>query len=65
MLELSVGAKDEGIVSALIGADAAAVDCPLGWPEPFVGFLLAHREGHVQPPAGSLAWSGVARFLVA
>lgn len=58
VLELSVGVDDEGVVNALTDADAGALDCPLGWPEPFVEFLLAHRDGHVRPPVGvpGLAW---------
>jgi Protein of unknown function (DUF429) len=27
------------------------IDCPLGWPLPFVEFVAAHRDGHVTVPA--------------
>lgn len=37
------GATDAQILAALSGADRAAVDCPLGWPEPIVEVLMAHR----------------------
>lgn len=47
------GATDAQILAALSGADRAAVDCPLGWPEPFVEFLTAHRGGHVLAPVDS------------
>jgi predicted nuclease with RNAse H fold len=43
---------------AVVGRGLAAVDCPLGWPEPFVEFLLSHRTGQGEPPPGlsGLAW---------
>lgn len=55
---LQLGAADADVLAALDGADRAALDCPLGWPEPFVEFLTAHRDGHVRVPAGvgGLAW---------
>jgi predicted nuclease with RNAse H fold len=53
-----LGADDAAVLAALDAADRAAVDCPLGWPEPFVDFVVAHRHGHVPVPAGldGLAW---------
>lgn len=58
LVDLKLGVNDEGVLKALSDADTAALDCPLGWPEPFVDFLLAHRDGYVQPPVSvdGLAW---------
>ncbi len=58
LAELRVGSGDEAVLAALDGADKAALDCPLGWPEPFTEFVVAHRTGHVLPPLGvdGLAW---------
>ncbi|MDQ3342979.1 MAG: DUF429 domain-containing protein [Actinomycetota bacterium] len=55
---LLLGADDEAVLEALSRAERAAVDCPLGWPEPFAAFLQSHRMGQVQPPAGlsGLQW---------
>ena len=55
---LRVGADDQSILTALMHADWAAMDCPFGWPDTFVEFLRAHRDGHVSPPTGlnGLAW---------
>ena len=47
---LVVGQTDEQIVATLVGADKAGIDCPLGWPEPFVEFLNANRAGRPIPP---------------
>lgn len=53
-----VGADDAMVLAALDNADRAAIDCPLGWPEPFVDFLIAHRAGHAPAPTGQsgLEW---------
>ncbi len=55
---LRLGADDGYVLGALEGPDRAAVDCPLGWPDRFVDFLVAHRDGHVTAPVGGtgLAW---------
>jgi predicted nuclease with RNAse H fold len=45
-------ADDEVILAALAEADKAGIDCPLGWPEDFVAFVTAHRQGAVTIPAG-------------
>jgi predicted nuclease with RNAse H fold len=37
--------RDEQIVDLIVNSDRAGIDCPLGWPEPFVDFLVAHRAG--------------------
>jgi predicted nuclease with RNAse H fold len=42
---------DEVVVAAIVGADAAAIDVPPGWPDEFVDAVLAHRDGVSWPPA--------------
>ncbi|MGY1839087.1 MULTISPECIES: DUF429 domain-containing protein [unclassified Modestobacter] len=51
-------ADDAAIVGAVAEADRAAMDCPFGWPEPFVEFVNEHRSGHVSIPTGDagLVW---------
>jgi len=53
-----VGADDAAVLTALQEADCAGLDCPFGWPEPFVEMLLAHRDGRLRSPDGisGLAW---------
>ena len=56
--EVRVGADDAAVLAALNDTDRAAMDCPLGWPEPFVDFLVAHRAGRAAAPVGQsgLEW---------
>jgi hypothetical protein len=49
--DLVVGATDELITRAVLEADKAGIDCPLGWPETFVEFISAHHAGNVIVPA--------------
>jgi len=44
-------AADELITRAVMEADKAGIDCPLGWPEKFVEFISAHQSGNVIVPA--------------
>jgi Protein of unknown function (DUF429) len=44
-------AADELITRAVMEADKAGIDCPLGWPEKFVEFISAHQAGNVIVPA--------------
>ncbi len=55
---VQVGADDSTVLSALGNPERAAVDCPLGWPEPFIDFLVAHRAGRAAAPVGQtgLEW---------
>lgn len=48
---LEIGADDALIMDAILAADKAGIDCPLGWPMPFVEFVTAHQTGHVDIPA--------------
>ncbi|GAA0990491.1 DUF429 domain-containing protein [Acrocarpospora macrocephala] len=43
-------ADDGLVVEAILAAGKAGVDCPLGWPDRFVDFLVAHRGGEVALP---------------
>lgn len=45
-----VGATDDVVVAAAAGATRLGLDAPLGWPEPFLEFLHAHRDGGELPP---------------
>ncbi len=51
---------DDAIVRAILGAEMTGIDVPLGWPDPFVDALVAHREGrpwpamNTDPPADRL-----------
>lgn len=49
---LVVGADDAAIVDVVESADKVGIDCPLGWPVPFVEFITGHRDGHVAIPQG-------------
>lgn len=56
-------ANDEAILAAILSApepSKVAIDSPLGWPDPLVDFLVAHRIGSVTVPVGlsGLAWRG-------
>src|SRR4051794_15035155 len=42
--ELMVGAVDDHIVRSAASADKVGIDCPMGWPEPFIDFVTAHRD---------------------
>jgi predicted nuclease with RNAse H fold len=50
--DLVLGAGDDQIVEAIKQADKAGIDCPLGWPAPFVEFVSAHQHGNVNVPPG-------------
>jgi predicted nuclease with RNAse H fold len=47
---LVVGANDDTIVESVRQADKVGIDCPLGWPVPFVEFVAAHQRGTVSIP---------------
>jgi predicted nuclease with RNAse H fold len=63
---LVVGATDELITQAVMEADKAGIDCPLGWPEKFVEFISAHHAGNVIVPAevACLAWQSTLAYRV-
>jgi predicted nuclease with RNAse H fold len=45
--ELAERADDATVIEAVERADKAGIDCPFGWPLPFVEFVSGHRDGHV------------------
>jgi predicted nuclease with RNAse H fold len=52
VLDIRIPAEDDQIIEAIAQADKAGIDCPFGWPAPFIDFLAAHRSGRVVAPAG-------------
>ncbi|MEV4802409.1 DUF429 domain-containing protein [Nonomuraea sp. NPDC049421] len=58
LTRLDLGADDATCLEAMITADKTGIDCPLGWPAPFIDFITAHREGNVTVPPGvpGLTW---------
>jgi predicted nuclease with RNAse H fold len=52
LLYVRVGAGDATVLQAVQDADRAAIDCPLGWPDPLIDFLIAHRAGRAPAPSG-------------
>jgi predicted nuclease with RNAse H fold len=50
LTDLILRADDDAIVDALLRADKAGIDCPLGWPDEFVDFVVAHRTGQAVAP---------------
>lgn len=49
LLTVQERAEDEVIVEAVRSAVKTGIDCPLGWPAPFVDFLHRHERGSVAP----------------
>jgi predicted nuclease with RNAse H fold len=50
--DIRTGADDVQVIEAITGADKSGIDCPFGWPEPFIDFVSAHRAGKVVTPEG-------------
>lgn len=53
--ELHVGASDEMLIQAMATANKTGIDCPLGWPQEFVTFVLKHQDDHVVVEPGVAA----------
>jgi predicted nuclease with RNAse H fold len=43
LVDIQIPADDDAVLRHAGDADKVGIDCPLGWPEPFVEFLRAHR----------------------
>ena len=58
VVSLSLAVDDDHILAATTGAEVIGVDCPLGWPDDFVTFLVEHHHGHVVAPedVAGIAW---------
>jgi len=46
-------ATDKALIAACRTADKVGIDCPFGWPDPFVAALVAHRDAQWWPGRGS------------
>jgi predicted nuclease with RNAse H fold len=44
VVSVAVGQDNDDILRATAGAQKVGIDCPLGWPEPFIDFVTAHRD---------------------
>jgi len=47
--DLQLGVSDDQLIEAIQAADKAGLDCPLGWPEKFVSFVVAQQSGALPP----------------
>ena len=43
--DLAWGADDAAILAAMAEAGKVGIDCPLGWPDAFLAFIVAHQGG--------------------
>ena len=50
--DLAWGADDAAILAAMAEAGKVGIDCPLGWPDAFLAFIVAHQGGTVPIPRG-------------
>jgi predicted nuclease with RNAse H fold len=44
LVHLTLGVTDETVVELFGASDVTGIDCPLGWPRPFLSFLLGHSR---------------------
>lgn len=49
LARLEVGCGDDLVLDAVVAADRAGIDCPFGWPDPFVDFVTEHRAATLPP----------------
>lgn len=57
VLRVVLGAEDQEIIRTANWAAWCGIDCPLGWPEQFVSFVSAQREGaFVAPEILDVEW---------
>ena len=58
LVSLSVGVDDSKVLQVSEGAAKIGIDCPLGWPEDFISFLVEHRVGKTVSGenAGGIDW---------
>jgi predicted nuclease with RNAse H fold len=58
VIDVEIPADDDAVLRQSARADKVGIDCPLGWPEPFVEFLCAHRTNAIEaiPDWRSLAF---------
>jgi predicted nuclease with RNAse H fold len=53
--DLAVQASDDVLVRLCEGADKVGIDCPLGWPDRFIDFLVRNRDGGVVDAVDTVA----------
>jgi len=51
-------ATDDALVRWCAAADKVGIDCPFGWPEPFVAAMAAHQAGRPWPVAHEAGSAG-------
>ena len=56
LVHLSLGVGDQTVVELFGASDVTGIDCPLGWPQPFLSFLLGHSR---EDPDGVLRHDGL------
>jgi predicted nuclease with RNAse H fold len=58
--------SDDEMVEAIVDADKAGIDCPLGWPVKFIRFITSHDSGHValQPGVAGREWRRALSYRV-
>lgn len=49
LVDVRVGADDDALISLIKGSDKTGIDCPLGWPDAFIAFIVAHAAGEPLP----------------
>ena len=54
---------DDRLLELMRGADHIGIDCPLGWPVPFVEAVVAHQSGKPWPGRGGPDGAGFRRRL--
>jgi predicted nuclease with RNAse H fold len=54
VVSLDLGADDDALLEVARASQIIAVDCPLGWPDPFVSALQAHHRGDDWPGRGAI-----------
>lgn len=57
VVAVEIPGDDDAVVRHAREADKIGIDCPLGWPDKFVDFLVEHRKQQFQPTdATSAEW---------
>lgn len=57
VVDLQQRVSNVDIIDAAPGLSKLGIDCPFGWPSPFVDFVVAHGRGELVPPDGQpLEW---------
>lgn len=54
LTHLELGADDAALATLARGADRVGIDCPVGWPDPFVAAVAAHAAGEPWPGRDAL-----------